>query len=154
MTITAPTAPPPSPTEPRHFGFHLPTITHIVLVPWGVITQAPEVTIDDRQITVRLGWFRASYLLADVDRFEISGPFWWWRALAVRHTMFKTDISYCTDGRGAVRLYLKTQRRAHWARHVVQVYLGVEDLQGLADELRRRGIQGEDRRKTKAPADA
>jgi hypothetical protein len=84
--------------------------------------------------------------VADVQRFEISGPFTWWRALAVRHTFFKTDISFCTDERGAIRLYLKGQRPVFWARHVDQVYLGVEDLQGLAEALKGRGIPGEDKR--------
>lgn len=153
MTIAAPLAPPPPPSGPRTFGFRLPTITHAILVPWGVI-KPPAVTLDDQGINVRFGWFHSTIPFADVVRFELDGPYWWWRALAVRHTMFKTDISYCTDGRGAVRLYLASQRKIHWARHVDQVYLGVEDLEGLAEELRRRGIQGEDKRRTKAPASA
>jgi hypothetical protein len=147
MTIDAPVAPPPPSSGTRTFGFRLPAITHLILVPWGVLRTAPSVTIDDQQIRVRLGWFRSTIPLADVVRFELDGPYWWWRALAVRHTMFKTDISYCTDGRGAVRLYLASQRKIHWARHADQVYLGVEDLEGLAEELRRRGIQGEDKRR-------
>lgn len=144
-------APPPSPAGTRSFGFRLPAITHALLLPFGVF-EPPTVTLDDRQVVVRFGFFGITVDLADVERFEISGPFWWWRALAVRHTLFKTDVSYCTDGRGAVRLYLKSQRPSYWTRHVDQVYVGVEDLEGLADELRRRGIPGEDKRRIKAPA--
>jgi len=151
MTIDAPVAPPPPPSGPRTFGFRLPAITHAILLFWGVL-KPPAVTIDDQQIRVRFGWFRSTVPLADIARFELDGPYWWWRALAVRHTAFKTDISYCSDGRGAVRLYLKSQRRIHWAGHVDQVYLGVEDLEGLAEELRRRGIQGEDKRKNQGHA--
>ncbi|MEA2623006.1 MAG: hypothetical protein QOH61_1916 [Chloroflexota bacterium] len=125
-----------------------------MLLPWGVGIRPADATVDDESVTVRFGFFGTTVLLADVERFEISGPFIWLRALAVRHTVFKTDISYCTDGRGAVRLFLKTPRRVHWARRVDQVYVGIEDLEGLADELRARGIPGEDRRRSKAPAGA
>ena len=147
MTVTA--APAPSPASgPRIFGFRLPPITHALLVPWGLI-KAPTVTLDATRITVRFGFFRSGYLLSDVARFELDGPYTWWRALAVRHTFFTTDISYCTDERGAVRLYLKSLRRVHWARSCDQVYLGVEDLDGLADALRGLGIPGEDKRKVR-----
>ena len=145
MSVNAPVAPPPSASEPRRFGFRLPPITHAILVLWGVI-KAPEVSVDAQQITVRFGWFKSSFLISDMVRFELDGPYTWWRALAVRHTAFKTDISYCTDERGAVRIYLKSQRRVLWAGHVDLVYLGVEDLQGLADTLRGLGIPGEDKR--------
>src|SRR5471032_974940 len=110
MSVNAPVASPRSASEPRRFGFRLPPITHAILVPWGVI-KAPEVTVDAQQINVRFGWFKSSFLISDMVRFELDGPYTWWRALAVRHTAFKTDISYCTDERGAVRIYLKSQRR-------------------------------------------
>lgn len=152
MTVTAPVAPPP-PGEARRFGFHLPAITRVLISPW-LLWKTPEVTLDAHAVNVDFGWFHSRFELADIERFELSGPFWWWRALAVRNTLFKTDMSYCTDGRGALRIFLRTQRPVHWVRHIDNVYLGVEDLEGLADELKRRGIPGEDKRTVKAPAGA
>jgi hypothetical protein len=145
--VAAETATIASPDQaPRTFGFRMPLLTRAFLIPWGMFRR-PTVTLDGTEIRVRFGFFRLDVLLTDIERYEIDGPYHWWRAIAVRHTLNKTDVSYCTDERGAVRLYLKTQRHAFWARHVDQVYLGVEDLLGLADELRRRGIPGEDKRR-------
>jgi hypothetical protein len=134
------------PTGPRRFAFRLPALTRLFLLPWGVGIRPAEAVVDDEGVTVRFGFFGTRVAIADIERFEISGPFSWIRAIAVRHTLFKTDFSFCTDARGAVRLYLRSQRPLYWARHVDQVYVGIEDLEGMAEELRRRGIPGEDRR--------
>jgi hypothetical protein len=142
MSIAPPIGP-SVPSGPRRFGFRVTPLARPVLIPWGVGIKPTEVTVDDTGVTVRFGFFGTKVPLAEIERFEISGPFWWLRAIAVRHTLFKTDISYCTDGRGAVRLYLTRPRRVHWARNVDQVYLGIEDLEGLAAELRSRGIPGD-----------
>jgi hypothetical protein len=154
MTTVTARSTPPAPSAPRRFGFRITAPARAVLLPFGVGVKPAEVIVADDGVTVRFGFFGTHVALSDIERFEISGPFWWLRAIAVRHTAFKTDISYCTDGRGAVRLYLKSPRRIHFARHVDQVYLGVEDLEGLAAELRSRGIPGEDKRRSRAPAGA
>jgi hypothetical protein len=147
MTSASP-ATPTLPLQPRRFGFHLPAITHaILLLPFGLF-RAPEVRLDDQHIGVHMGLYRASFALADIDRFEIDGPYIWFRAIGPRHTLFHTDFSYCTDGKGAVKLYLKTQRPLHWVRRVDLIYLGVEDLEGLAAALRERGIPGTDVRRS------
>jgi hypothetical protein len=134
--------------EPRRFAFRLPTPTRIFLVLWGVGIRPAEVTLDDRELVVRFGWFGARIAVADIERFEIGGPYVWIRAIAVRNTLFSTDFSFCSDARGAVRLFLRTPRRMGWVRRVDQVYLGVEDLEGLAEGLRARGISGRDGRTT------
>lgn len=151
MSVT-PQAPPGS-GAPRRFGFHIPSLTRLVLLPWGVGIRPADVSVNDDGITLRFGFFGTRVALADIDRFEIAGPFHWIRAIAVRHTLFQNDISFCSDAHGAVRLFLKSPRPIHWARHADQVYVGVQDLDGLANELRRRGITGQDRR-TVRPARA
>ncbi len=126
----------------RRFTFRMPRITRLILLGWGVGIRPAAVTVDDRAVVVRFGFYGISVPWAEIDHFEHKGPFIWWRALAVRHTLFHTDVSYCSDARGAVVLYLKARRPAFWARHVDQVYIGIEDLEGLEHELLRRGIQG------------
>ena len=138
--MTTPTAATPTGGE-RRFTFRMPLITRLFLIPWGVGIRRADVTVDDRAVIVRFGWNGITVPLADIDHFERKGPFIWWRALAVRHTIFHTDVSYCSDERGAVVLFLKAQRPAFWTRHVDQIYIGIEDLEGLEDELRRRGIK-------------
>lgn len=148
MTTIAPPLAPASPPRPVVFGFRIPTLTRLFLLPWGVGVRPTDVTLDDHQIAVRFGWFSTRADLADVLRFEISGPYWWIRAIGVRHSVFRSDISFCTDTRGAVRLFLSAPRPVAFVRRVDNIYLGVEDPDSLAEELRRRGIQGEDRRKS------
>jgi hypothetical protein len=140
--MTTPAAAASVDSTTRRFTFRMPRITRLILLGWGVGIRPAAVTVDDRAVVVRFGFYGITVPWAEIDHFEHKGPFTWWRALAVRHTLFHHDVSYCSDGRGAVVLYLKAQRPAFWTRHVDQVYIGIEDLDGLEAELRRRGVPG------------
>ena len=135
-------------TAPRAFPFRMTRNAKLLFWPWGLGIRPTEAVLDSDTIRVRFGWFGTTIKLADITRYEILGPFSWLRAITIRHTWFTQDISYCTDERGAVVLYLTAPRPIAFVRKVNRVYVGIEDLEGLADALRERGIQGEDKRKT------
>lgn len=103
--------------------------------------------MDDERLLSRFGWVGAEIPLTDIERWDITGPYHWVRAIGTRHTLFHEDISFCGDTRGAVRLHLKAPRRISFVRTVREVYLGIEDLDGLAAHLTTRGIPGEDLRR-------
>jgi hypothetical protein len=147
MTAEAP-APTPIAPEPRTFPFRVTRNAKLVFWPWGLGIRPTDAVLDADTIRVRFGWFGATIKLADITRYEIQGPFNWLRAITIRHTWFTQDISYCTDERGAVVLYLSTPRRLAFVRKVSQVYVGIDDLDGLASALHERGISGEDKRRT------
>ncbi len=131
---------------PVTFPYHVEGWARFLLLGWGVRDGHREVVADDDRLLSRFGWVSAEVPLADVEKWDITGPYHWWRAIGTRHTLFHQDISFCTDTTGAVRLWLRTPRRISFVRSVTQVYLGVRDLDGLAAHLTAHAIPGEDLR--------
>jgi hypothetical protein len=130
-------------TGPTHFPIRIGRWTRPILVPWGVWSERrAEVAFEGDELVIRFGWFGARITLADIERWDRDGPFKWIRAIAVRHTIFKNDVSFLGSDQPAVRLWLRTPRRIAWIRQAELVYVGVEDLDGLGAELTRRGIPG------------
>lgn len=117
-------------------------------MPFGVRAGHREVVVDDDRLLSRFGWVTTEIALVDVERWDITGPYHWIRAIGIRHSVFQRDISFCGDATGALRLFLRTPRRISFVRRVDEVYLGVEDLTGIAAHLTARGIPGEDQRRT------
>jgi hypothetical protein len=148
--MTVAEAAPPADNGTRTFPFRMTRNAKLLFWPWGLGIRPTEAVLGPDTLQVRFGWFEATIKIADITRFEIQGPFNWLRAITIRHTWFTQDISYCTDGRGAVVLYLSSARHLAFVRNVSQMYVGIEDLDGLADALRGRGIEGEDKRRPTA----
>ena len=143
MTSTAP-APTPIPDKPLPFPIALGR-SWPLLLGFGVRPSASEVLIEGGQIIVRFGFFGARIAITDIERWDITGPYHWIRAVGVRSTFGKPDVSFCGGSRGAVRLWLKAKQHIAWVS-ADQVYLGVADLDGFAADLTRRGIPGKDLR--------
>jgi hypothetical protein len=103
------------------------------------------VDLDD-EVAVRFGWFAFRTPVSNVVRSRIEGPWLWITAIGVRMSVRHRDVSFCGDPRGGVRLDLR--ERVPWGPfRVPAIYVGVEDLEGFAAELGRRGIPGEDARR-------
>ncbi len=118
-----------------------------MLWPWGVRDGHREVMLEADRVVVRFGWLTTSIALADIERWDITGPYHWVRAIGIRHSLFSQDISCCGDASGAVRLWLRTPRRLLFVRSAREVYLGVEDLEGFGAWLADRDIAGQDLRR-------
>lgn len=131
---------------PEQLPFRIGRWSRLVLLLFGVRAGHRQVTLADDRLEVRFGWFDLTILIADIERWDITGPYRWYRAIGVRHTVFSSDISFCGDASGAIRLWLRVPRRVSFARSVSEVYLGLEDPLRLGTWLADRGIPGHDLR--------
>ncbi len=131
---------------PEQLPFRIGRWSRFVLLPFGLREGHRQVTLADDRIEVQFGWFGATILVADIERWDITGPYRWYRAIGLRHTLFSHDISFCGDASGAIRLWLRSPRRIAMWRNVTEVYLGLEDPLLLGTWLADRGIPGHDLR--------
>lgn len=127
--------------------FRIGRWSRFVLLAWGVREGHRSVLVRDDTLEVRFGWLTTTIAIADVERWDVTGPYRWYRAIGIRHTLFSRDISCCGDASGAIRLWLRTPRRIAWVREATEVYLGIEDPAALGAWLADRGVSGEDLRR-------
>ncbi|HEY7599793.1 MAG TPA: hypothetical protein VH741_07700 [Candidatus Limnocylindrales bacterium] len=99
------------------------------------------VRLDDERLFVRFGFFSLRCPIADIERCERQGPWRWWTAVGVRGTLGRPEITFGGSARGGVALYLSRPiARWWWVRGLREVYLTLDDPDGFAAELRRRGV--------------
>jgi hypothetical protein len=119
---------------------------------WGVLRlfgvkrdRPPVVRIDD-DLEVEFGRFRFRTPVLNIVSWRIEGPWRWITAIGVRRSVRHGDVSFAGSPRGGVRVDFRD--RVRWGIfRVPAVYLGADDLDGLATELERRGIPGVDVRR-------
>lgn len=104
------------------------------------------VTIDDADFHARFGWAHADTPLANIRSWRIEGPWRWITAIGIRRSLRHGDITFGGSPRGGVRLDFNDPVLISRLR-APALYLTVEDLDGLADALTARGIDGIDARK-------
>ena len=133
-------------TEPERLPFRIGRWSRYVLLLFGVRDGHRQVTLHDDRIEVRFGWLDVTVPVADIERWDITGPYHWIRAIGVRHTVFHHDISCCGDASGAIRVWLRAPRRIAFVRNATEVFLGLDEPLKLGTWLTERGIPGEDLR--------
>ena len=115
---------------------------------WTVRPETAFVDVDD-EVDVHFGRFRIRTPLANIASWRIEGPWLWITAIGVRMSIRHHDVSFAGSPRGGVRLDFR--ERVRWGPFKVPaIYVGVDDLEGLAAELAGRGIQGADARLKRA----
>ena len=122
-----------------------------ILIGFGVLPGRAFVALDDNHLFARFGFFSALVDLSNVEHWSISGPYRWWRAIGVRRTVGRPELTFGGSAHGGLCVSVgKPLRIAGTA--VRDLYLTVDDLDGLADALIARGIPGKDlRAPTHAP---
>ncbi len=119
-----------------------------LLIFFGVRDNGKAVVrIDGNELTVSFGWFGARTTLANIERWDITGPYSSLRAVGVRRTIGTRDLSFGGSAHGGVRLRFREPVRAARFGNT-ELYLTVDDLEGLAAALSARGIPGSDLRRT------
>jgi hypothetical protein len=113
---------------------------------FGATTATAYADVGDR-LDIRFGRFRFRTSMSNLASYRIEGPFIWIKAIGVRMSVRHHDVSFCGSAHGAVRIDLVEPVRWGLFR-VPAVWVGADDLDGLAAELARRGITGEDVRRT------
>lgn len=117
-----------------------------VLRLFGVKRDRPPVIRLGEDLEVEFGRFQFRTPVANIVSWRIEGPWLWITAIGVRRSVRHGDVSFAGSPRGGVRVDFRD--RVRWGVfRVPAVYLGAEDLEGLAAELGRRGINGVDARK-------
>lgn len=107
----------------------------------GVETAYAELDGDDLDARFGVGHVRVP--LANIERWQIEGPWHWITAIGIRMSVRHRDLSFAGSPRGGVRLDFK-ERVGFGPLRIPALYVGVEDLEGLATALTERGIPGVD----------
>jgi hypothetical protein len=116
--------------------------------PFGATRATAYADVGD-ELDIRFGRFRFRTPVTNLARYRIEGPFKWIKAIGVRRSLRGGDLSFCGTAHGGVRIDLVEP--VPWGPfHVPAVWVGADDLDGLAAELSRLGITGEDARRPSA----
>lgn len=99
----------------------------------------------DAMIDVHFGRFGIRTPIENLASWRVEGPFHWIKAIGVRRSVRHGDVSFAGSAHGGVRIDFKEGVQVGRLR-VPAIYVGVDDLDGLAAELTRRGIAGTDAR--------
>ncbi len=111
------------------------------------------VDVDDDSLTARFGWGHVAVPLSNIAGWRIEGPWAWITAIGIRMSIRHADLSFAGSPRGGVRLDFKQGVPYGPLRPMPALYVGVEDLEGLAALLSERGIPGVDARTDKSPGE-
>jgi hypothetical protein len=103
------------------------------------------VQLDPGGVFARFGFFRAVTPFANVERWDITGPYRWWRAVGVRASVGKPELTFGGSAHAGVCLHLREPIRVARIR-VRDLYVTVDDVEALGRELVARGIPGKDLR--------
>ena len=117
-----------------------------ILLPFGVRGAATAAaTFDGNRFSARFGFFRAESDLSNIERWDITGPYRWWRAAGVRRTIAKPELTFGGSAHGGVRIRFRSPIRV-WRMGVRDLFMTMDDLEGFAAALAARGIPGADLR--------
>jgi hypothetical protein len=115
---------------------------------WTARPETSYVDLDDgpdAMLDVHFGRFRFRTPVENIASWRIEGPFRWITAIGVRRSVRHGDVSFAGSGHGGVRIDFR-RRVPAWFLRVPAIYVAVDDLEGLAAALTRRGIAGTDAR--------
>ena len=111
---------------------------------WTARPESAYVEVNG-ELDVNFGRFRFRTPIANIASWRIEGPFRWITAIGVRRSIRHGDVSFAGSPHGGVRIDFR--ERVPWGLlRVPAIYVGVDDLEGLAADLARRGISGTDAR--------
>ena len=121
-----------------------PSLRPILLL-FGVRPRNASVRLDDERLTARFGFFTAETSLTNIARWDITGPYRWWRAAGVRRTFGTHDLSFGGSAHGGLCLHFREPVPVGRLR-VRDLFLSVDDLAGLGAALLAHGVGGQDLR--------
>ena len=128
----------------RRFVLALRFPSRLVLLIWGVRRGHAHVDVGEHRVRAVFGFWALETDLANVERWEISGPYRWWRAIGLRSSWPFRDYTFGTSTYGGVTLTFRERVRFGRVFRAASLTVTVADLEGLARELQRRGISGRD----------
>ena len=133
------------PAAPREFPIRLQPGLRPILLLFGVRPGHATVHLDNDRVRARFGFLGAATPLANISRWDITGPYRWWRAVGVRRTLGTHDLSFGGSAHGGLCLHFREPIRVG-RLSVSDLYLTVDDLDGFGEALTSLGIEGRDLR--------
>jgi hypothetical protein len=116
----------------------------------GVRPGAAQVELlPDGRLVATFGPMRLETPLENVAEYRLTGPYRWWKAIGPRGSMADHGFTFGTSARGGVCVCFRSWVEGGWVRggRVESLTVTVEDIDGLATALARRGIPGRDERR-------
>jgi len=137
----------PSLDAPLVFPIRIQANLKPLLLVFGVHDDGRAVVrIADGTFQATFGRFGATTPLANIESWDITGPYRSIRAVGVRRTMGSHDLSFGGSAHGGLRVHFRKPVRA--ARLLnTELYVTVDQLVGLGAALAARGIPGKDLRR-------
>ena len=127
------------------FPIRLQASLRPLLLLFGVRLDRATVRVDSERLVARFGFFGAETPVVNISRWDITGPYRWWRAVGVRRTLGTHDLSFGGSAHGGLCLHFREAIRVG-RLSVTDLYLTVDDLDGLGEALTSLGIDGRDLR--------
>jgi len=144
--MTGPTAA-PSPDAPLEFPIRIQANLKPILLLFGVHDDGrAKVILADGEFIATFGRFGARTPLANIESWDITGPYNSLRAVGVRRSIPKPDLSFGGSAHGGLRVHFRERVRAARLMNT-ELYVTVDDLEGLGAALAARGIPGQDLRR-------
>ncbi len=128
------------------FPIRLQAAARPIVLLFGVVPGRAFVDLGADHVGARFGFFTARIGLDNVEAWTISGPYRWWRAIGVRSSPGRPELTFGGSAHGGVCLHLRTPVPVA-RRQVRELYLTLDDLEGFAAALSARGVPGEDLRR-------
>lgn len=133
------------PPAPMEFPIRLQPGLRPILLLFGVRPGHATVRLDKERLMARFGFFGAETPVANIERWEITGPYRWWRAVGVRRTLGTHDLSFGGSAHGGLCVHFREPTRIG-RFSVTDLYLTVDDLDALGAALTSVGVGGKDLR--------
>jgi hypothetical protein len=121
-----------------------------LLLLWGVTSSRAAVRVDGDRLEARYGLWTLRTTLDNVERWTITGPYRWWRAIGLRSNWPFRDFAFDTNARQGVDLTFRTRVRFSGILRARTLTVTVANPEGFAGFLAGRGIPGEDQRRRAA----
>ena len=116
-----------------------------VRILFGATPETAWAEVDADGLKAQFGRFHLETPLENIATWRIEGPFLWITAIGVRMSVRHRDISFAGSPHGGVRMDFGVPVR-YGRVSVPALYVGADDLEGLAAALTSLGVAGEDAR--------
>ena len=136
-----------SPVEtPQRFPIRIGRRSQLVLLLFGARPANAYVDLGGDALDAHFGFFRFETPTSNLASWRIEGPWRWITSIGVRFSIRNHDLTFGGTNRGGVRVDFKEPVRTLGVR-VPALYLTVDDLEGFAAALAKRGLPGTDARR-------
>ena len=124
------------------FGFAIETRYAPLLLAFGVRKGAAWVRVDDDELAVRFGFFGLETSIDNVTGYQLSGDYKAYRAIGIRTSLKDRGVTFgTTTQRGLCVTFAEpVPVRPGIGLDHPGMTVTVDDVDGLAAELERRGI--------------